>query len=77
MSELPSEPGDVHGADSEILREPGDGELHGEKLVRETDLTCKATYIASSENGKLKLCCTMKKYPNHKHYDGVFFQEWE
>ena len=52
-------------------------QYHGEELAEPEDLSCQATSTLVTENGRIRVRCTMNKKPRHVHYDAIFSKEWQ
>ena len=77
MPRVQSESDEVHEPSGED--DPCGGQLasvHSEELAEPKDLTCHATTLLVTENGRIRVHCTMKRKPRHVHYDEIFSKEW-
>ena len=36
-----------------------------------------ATTLLVTENGRIRVHCTMSRKPRHVHYDAIFSKEWQ
>jgi hypothetical protein len=50
--------------------------VHAEELAEPENLDCQATTTLITENGRIRVHCTMKRKPRHVHYDAIFSKEW-
>jgi hypothetical protein len=48
-----------------------------QELAEPEDLTCPATSTLITENGRIKVRCTVKGKKRHVHYDEIFSKEWQ
>ena len=76
MPNLQSEPDEVHGSGAQDDKSVGElASVSGQELVPEENLICEAMSKVMTENGILKVNCTIKK-PHKIHYDEIFSKEW-
>jgi len=79
MPRMQSEPDEVHEPGGEDDSCGGKlASVQSEELDEPKDLGyCQATTLLVTENGRIRVHCTMKRKPRHVHYDEIFSKEWQ
>lgn len=77
MPGVQSESDEVHESGREDDSSVGElGSVQSEKLAESEDMTCGVTTLIVTENGRIRVRCTLDARKHKVHWDKVFSKEW-